>query len=301
VADPLSSSRPRFVVFGEVLFDCFPDGSAVLGGAPFNVAWNLQGLGAEPLLISRVGMEREGRAVEVAMRDWGMDITGLQQDEAYPTGRVEVQIEADHPRFDIVADQAYDHIDADAALWSVGNPQPAMIYHGSLIRRADSANALQSLIDALKAPVFLDINLRPPWWQPESLLQMISNARWLKLNDEELRTLQPLLDLTAGAASEALAMELRQHFGLEVVMVTCGAKGAFAVDHEDQLHREPVTVTPRLVDTVGAGDAFSAMAMLGLAGGWPLPLLLQRAQHFAAGICGIRGATSHDRELYRWQ
>ena len=36
----INHTRP--VVFGEVLFDCFPDGSRVLGGAPFNVAWHCQ-------------------------------------------------------------------------------------------------------------------------------------------------------------------------------------------------------------------------------------------------------------------
>ena len=35
----------RAIIFGEVLFDTFPDGTAVLGGAPFNVAWHLQGFG----------------------------------------------------------------------------------------------------------------------------------------------------------------------------------------------------------------------------------------------------------------
>ncbi|MBA1332725.1 carbohydrate kinase, partial [Candidatus Endoriftia persephone str. Guaymas] len=48
------------IIFGEVLFDCFEDGSRVLGGAPFNVAWHLQALGAAPLFISRVGDDSLG-------------------------------------------------------------------------------------------------------------------------------------------------------------------------------------------------------------------------------------------------
>ena len=47
----------RLCVFGEVLFDHFPDGRRVLGGAPFNVAWHLQAFGEAPRFISRVGAD----------------------------------------------------------------------------------------------------------------------------------------------------------------------------------------------------------------------------------------------------
>ncbi|NIR30149.1 MAG: carbohydrate kinase, partial [Gammaproteobacteria bacterium] len=53
----------RPVVFGEVLFDQFEDGDAVLGGAPFNVAWHLQGLGLRPFFASRIGEDRLGERV----------------------------------------------------------------------------------------------------------------------------------------------------------------------------------------------------------------------------------------------
>ena len=80
-----SEGERRVVVFGEVLFDRFPDGSEVLGGAPFNVAWNLQAFDARPLLVSRVGNDRLGRRILAAMKDWGMDLGGMQVDEHRPT------------------------------------------------------------------------------------------------------------------------------------------------------------------------------------------------------------------------
>ena len=76
----------RPILIGEVLFDCFPDGSRVLGGAPFNVAWHLQAFGLDPLLISRVGADQAGDEVLAAMESWGMDRTGVQRDEELPTG-----------------------------------------------------------------------------------------------------------------------------------------------------------------------------------------------------------------------
>jgi sugar/nucleoside kinase (ribokinase family) len=63
----MSATRP--CIFGEVLFDHFPDGKRVLGGAPFNVAWHLQAFGEAPRFISRVGDDAEGDEIRTAMRD----------------------------------------------------------------------------------------------------------------------------------------------------------------------------------------------------------------------------------------
>ena len=78
------------LIFGEVLFDRFPDGSEVLGGAPFNVAWHLQGFGLRPRLISRIGEDRAGRRVVEAMDRWGLDTAGVQRDLRRPTGAVDI-------------------------------------------------------------------------------------------------------------------------------------------------------------------------------------------------------------------
>ena len=105
----VQSCRPlegRPLLFGEVLHDCFPDGSRVLGGAPFNVACHLRALGLDPDLVSRVGDDAAGREVLAAMRERTLDRAGIQIDHARPTGRVAVRIDAGEPRFDILADQA---------------------------------------------------------------------------------------------------------------------------------------------------------------------------------------------------
>ena len=108
-------TRRRICIFGEVLFDHFPDGTRVLGGAPFNVAWHLQAFGQSPHFISRVGNDSAGEAIRNAMHEWGMDTRGLQTDPARPTGRVEVSFVDGEPTYDIVHPCAYDAIEADAA------------------------------------------------------------------------------------------------------------------------------------------------------------------------------------------
>ena len=60
-------SQHTVVIFGEVLFDDFPDG-AVLGGAPFNVAWHLQAFGLHPVVISRTGNDAQRDQMRPAQR-----------------------------------------------------------------------------------------------------------------------------------------------------------------------------------------------------------------------------------------
>jgi len=288
VTEP-ASTRP--VVFGEVLFDTFPDGTAVLGGAPFNAAWHLHGFGANPLFISRIGDDAHGREVVAAMEAWGMSTAGLQHDLEHPTGTVRIAlVGAGGHTFDILPDQAYDHIDPAAARHAL--PADAgVLYHGSLIRRAGSAKALDGL-RATGLPMFVDVNLRVPWWQTEAVNAMLDGVRWVKLNDDEL------FELGGEGDVETTAEAFRLAHGIELLVVTRGAEGALLVGDEGREAGVPVAVED-IVDTVGAGDAFAAVTLLGLLNGWAPATVLERALAFAADICRIRGATVADPDLYR--
>ena len=286
--------RPRPLIYGEVLFDCFPDGQEVMGGAPFNVAWHLQGMGAEPLFISRIGADARGMRVREAMRSWGMDESGIQCDESHPTGQVRIDLRGTLHSFSILPDQAYDRIDADAALAAVTAP-PALLYFGSLITRDPIARAsLSALRAATDAPTFVDINLRAPWWTADRVEGLLRAAHWLKLNDEELTSLRGPADRVE--AAEAQATRLRTECGIDWVILTRGAAGASFIG--DGIHRGEPPKVERLVDTIGAGDAFSAVTILGLLHDWPMPVTLTRALAFAARICAQRGATAADHALY---
>lgn len=282
---------PQICVFGEVLFDHFPDGKHVLGGAPFNVAWHLQAFGLAPRFISRVGADAEGEAVLSAMRDWGMDTQAVQIDPARPTGRVSVRIVDDEPAYDIVADCAYDAIEPETD----AIPADAFVYHGSLaIRTEQSRQALDALTGAASAgTVFLDVNLRPPWWQPSEVMSRMRAAHWVKLNADELATLAPEQTENAAQADALIAEN-----DLEGLILTLGADGARALlaDGTDCTVRPEATIS--IVDTVGAGDAFTSVCILGIVSGWPLPLTLERAQSFASRIVGRRGATVAERSFY---
>jgi fructokinase len=286
---PSDPARP--VVFGEVLFDRFPDGSVVLGGAPFNVTWHLQAFGLAPLFISRVGDDPLGRRIRNAMAECGMDATGLQVDPAHPTGTVEVTFADGEPHFDIVAERAYDFVDS-SNLPPVD--EAGLVVHGTLaLRHPVSRDACQRLREHLEAPAFVDVNLRAPWWEQERVAGALRSARWAKLNGDELSALA-----TGGTVEERMS-RLQQDAGLELLVVTLGERGALARTASGGIESvAPTTREISVVDTVGAGDAFAAVLVLGLLRSWPLAVTLPRAQAFAEAVVGVRGATVTDPAFY---
>jgi len=287
---------PRPVIFGEVLFDCFDD-REVPGGAPLNVAWHLHALGWNPLLISRVGMDDAGRTITTLMRDWGMDTTGLQRDMQRQTGRVEIAMKGKSHTFDILPDQAYDHIAPEAARCAVNLRQCGVLYHGSLALRGDSYDAFLRLVDAVEAPVFLDINLREPWWSRDEVLEMIQRANLLKLNEDELELLTP--DSLKGLPPEQAVQGIRGEWELDAVWLTMGKQGAFYSSAEVEVLRVgPADDGAPVVDTVGAGDAFTAAVLGGFLKGSSPEDTSKCATMLATRICGQQGATTADPRLY---
>jgi fructokinase len=289
------SLRP--VLFGELLLDHFPDGSVVLGGAPLNVACHLRGLGIQPLLISRIGDDEGGAIVREAFRDWDLDDRGLQIDPERKTGAVQVHIEDGEPVFCIAPECAYDFIEAhDVPPFPIGG---AILYHGTLaVRNAVSRQALDYLVKRHRPPIFLDVNLRSPWWNAEDLRALLARANWIKLNAGELDAVTDIYRLP-GKAPEERAEGLRALCGAEYVVVTAGEAGAFAVCANGNTARVRPDASINVTDTVGAGDAFSATLLVGLIWRWPLQDTLERAQELAGFICSVRGAVSHDLAFYR--
>jgi fructokinase len=280
----------QITVFGEVLFDCFPDGEKVLGGAPFNVAWHLQAFGLHPRFVSRVGDDPQGREIRQAMQAWGMDTTELQSDEAHPTGRVEVSLQAGEPSYDIVDRAAYDFIQAD----QLGGEHSRFLYYGSLaLRHAGSRASLQHLRRSLGANLFMDVNLRAPWWRREQVLEWVGQADWVKLNEEELANLQD------GAADHAGAAAFLQRHDLKGLVVTRGGEGAsLLMRGQPVIDVAPVSAL-KVVDTVGAGDALASVLLLGLCLDWPMQETLEQAQQFASAVVGQRGAITRQQTFYK--
>ncbi len=139
----------------------------------------------------------------------------------------------------------------------------------------------------------MDINLRDPWWQKEDICHWLEQARWVKLNQHELAEL--------GFRSADLHQDMTRmhsHYHLDQLIVTCGEKGAIVRDQDGEFHLTTPTPLTEVVDTVGAGDAFTAMYIHGLLADWTITEALAKAQQFASHVVGLRGAISKDKNFY---
>lgn len=287
----------RPVIFGEVLFDVFEDGTAMLGGAPFNVAWHLQGFGLRPLLISRIGQDEYGETVFMRMQQWGMDTQAVQIDPDYPTGRVEVSIQNGEPHYVIQAKQAYDKISSALVRDQIVNLPCSLLYCGSLAQRdAVSRKSLQRLILEQGLPVFVDINRRPPWVDEDTISMTLHAASSVKMNEAEL-AIQTGSSINNEEDLQRAAAKLRNEYNIAQVYITRGEKGAShisAAGIQTGLAHKVLT----FVDSIGAGDAFASVCLLGQIRQWPVAQTLNRATSFASMVCAQRGALIDERSVY---
>lgn len=306
--------RQEIAVFGEALVDDFGH-VQVVGGAPFNLARHLAGLGLQPLMLTRIGNDANGALVRGEFERYGMRATGLQTGAGEATGRVAVAMAADGShRFDILPHQAYDAIDAQAATGALAQAQPAVLYFGTLAQRAEtSRNALQAVLKAAGALRYLDLNLRDGQYTERTVFDSLSQADILKVNEDELVQLlgwysqpRPELDDMAGLDVRMACAQLMANFRLQGVVVTLGPRGAVHYGADGKLTTVAGEPVAQLVDSVGAGDAFSAVFLLGRARGWTMQTTLERANAFAGAVCGLAGAVPAGLSFYaewisRWK
>lgn len=294
-----TNRKGSVVLFGEVLADIFPD-RAVLGGAPFNVARHLKAFGKNPVLITRLGHDKLGEQVLGVMSQNGMETLGVQCGNSHPTGQVLIHFKEGQHCFEILPAQAYDYIHPSLVRMATLSVNPVLVYFGTLAQRNEiSRRALGTLLRSTGAAKFLDINLRTPWYDEKTIRQSLRYADVVKLNAEELGLLAEMFDL-AGNAEQNQVVELMNRFDLNRAVVTCGKNGAWQTDRNGRITEAAGKDTAaKIVDTVGAGDGFSAVCILGTLLHWPATITLERANSFAAAICGIRGAVPDHADFYQ--
>ena len=295
------------VVFGEALVDDFIT-EQVVGGAPFNVARNLAAFGEAALMVTRLGSDKNGTLVRGEFERFGMSEAGLQIDPREATGRVVVERNDGGHRFIILPDQAYDYVEAEPALVALRQWRPATIYFGTMAQRHEqSRSTLRALLAASPAQRYLDLNVRDGQVTERVAHESLHLADVVKVNEDELKDLfswythtKPgTKSLDSGEMKDA-CFNLMRIFSLRGLIVTLGERGAlhFGVDGAITANHE-CHAPARIVDTVGAGDAFSAVFLHGQAQGWPLALTMARANAFAGAICGISGAVPADAAFYQ--
>jgi fructokinase len=275
---------------GEVLWDALPEG-LFLGGAPFNVACHLRAAGTPVSMVSRVGGDRLGREALRRAARYGVGVELVQVDDTLPTGFVSVAVDdAGVPTYEIVAPAAWDAITASDALLARAAEARAIVFGSLAQRHATSRRTIERLLDSPALKVF-DVNLRPPFEDREVVRRSLHRADVVKLSDTEMRRVADWFDLQ-GSPRDAAA-RLAESFGCSVVCVTRGSNGA-ALWHDGAWSEHP-GFTVEVKDTVGAGDAFLAVLLVGLLSGGDDGMLLQNANLIGAYVATQFGALPTDQ------
>ena len=289
------NSPLTIVGLGEAVFDVFPD-KEVLGGTSLNVAVQahqlLEPMGGQGVLLSRIGSDALGERLQREFRERNLPLEHVQVDALKPTGQVLVQFIDGAPRYEIVVDTAWDHLqfgEAEAAL----APACHAVSFGSMSQRHPVAHAATQafLADAKEALKIFDVNLRMDLFTAEVLDEGCRVAALVKLNDEEIDPVADLLQLPAGE-SRARVEAMRAQYDLEAVIFTRGKAGTAAYTAAGWFKGKPASFpAAENADSVGAGDACTAALLLGRLLGREWQATLDLANRHAAYVASQPSAT----------
>lgn len=281
----------QITAIGEILWDVFPDGPR-FGGAPANFACSAAELGqtkARVKIVSAVGDDEPGRQAIDVLADRGV-CTDAVQVSRFPTGRVDVQLNpAGAATYQFAENCAWDHLAWNPQLAQLAGSCDAVCFGTLGQRGSESQENIRAFVRATPDTSLriLDVNIREPFISDELILASLDLASVLKLNDEELPVIGRLCD--ASGSEIEIMQQIARRFNLRTVALTRGAAGA-AIVCPGAISEQPGSRVD-VVDTVGAGDAFTASMTLSLLAGDGPETTLRKAIATASWVCSQPGAT----------
>lgn len=292
----------KIVGLGEVLWDIYQD-QRHLGGAPANFAIHVNQLGDEGLLVSRVGDDGMGKGLIHALRERKLATDHIQLDRKKGTGTVMISLDIKGvPTFQCSQDVAFDYLKFTPTLEKVAQNCDAVMF-GTLAQRSTVAreNILQFLRAAHDAVKIFDMNTRA---SEATLLKILPPslelADILKMNDGETEILRRVLRRD-GDSTARFVEYLMHEYDLSLIAITYGNNGCELFSRHESCRLPGLSVN--VVDTTGAGDAFSAGLMHKYLRQTPLPEIATFANLAGAFVCTKPGATPvfTMQELLHWQ
>ncbi|MFY0605821.1 MAG: carbohydrate kinase [Cyclobacteriaceae bacterium] len=245
----------KTLVFGEILWDII-EGTPHLGGAPLNFAAHSQRFENKATIISSVGKDNLGDRAIALVEELEINTDYIQR-SALPTGTVPVEIITGQPHYEITKDVAFDDI-KEQHLGGLLLEHFELFYFGTLIQRnKTSASSLHYILEQMHfRHIFYDVNLRRDSYNLDTILYSLSHCTLLKVNDEEVDVLSEMIFGSRLTIENFCTQVSTQFSKVEVIVVTLGKSGS-SIYASGILHHIP-TAPINVVDTVGAGDAFSA-------------------------------------------
>ncbi len=282
---------PSIAVFGEILWDILPQGNRI-GGAPANLAMHVHDGGFETRLISAVGTDDFGWGIRQTLSKREFYQQFINIDSAHPTGTVDVIVNTHGAaKYHIHKDVAWDYIPCLPQALDYVHRVDAFCF-GTLAQRSTvSRETLQTFLNNVRRDSIrlLDINLRKPFFSEEVIKNSLYYATHLKLNNEELSEIALVHGVGFDEESLAINVLFDQYPLLNTILLTYGPKGADVITRDEQFHI-PAPDVHRIVDTVGAGDAFTAGYLMAILKGKSPLGAAAAASQLAARVCGVAGA-----------
>lgn len=252
-----SVACPTIVGLGELLWDFLPAGRQ-LGGAPANFAYISTLLGNHGVVASRLGNDALGDEAIAQLRERKVEYAHIQRDTKHPTGVAKVGLNAQgQPGFEIAEGAAWDWLEWSLEWKALAQSVDAVCF-GSLAQR--SAESRETILDFVKntspdALRVFDVNLRQNYYSAEILAASCGLSGLVKMNEDEFPTVLELLRLPR-EGTETSARRMIEACHLKLVCITRGAGGSLLVAANCS-HSHP-GIPCKVVDSVGAGDAFTA-------------------------------------------
>jgi fructokinase len=269
--------------FGEVLWDAFGDEKQP-GGATMNVAFHLMQQGAPVCFVSSVGNDKSGVELLEFLKDNNI-FNPLIQRSKYPTCEVTVKLDdAKQATYVIPQPVSWDHIEPQKALTNIAEKASAIVFGSLVCREKVSRNTLLNLLSDTKALKVFDVNLRAPHYNQTTIETLAAHADVVKMNEEEANL---LLSSKKGDLKDRIT-EFHMKYHVKTICVTLAERGA-VVWHDHEFYEHP-GYQVKVVDTVGAGDAFLATFVKGLLDGLPMSDILKRSCAVGGFVAGKRGA-----------
>lgn len=279
----------KVIGIGEVLWDLLPSGPQ-LGGAPANFAFHARQLGADARVITRVGNDAHGRKILQRFEEMGIKDGTVQRDDRLPTGTATVVLDdSGVPQFIINRNAAWDNLSQTREALEATRQADAVCF-GTLAQRTDAAGStIQQLVAAAPGTSLrvFDVNLRTGFFTQSMVRQSLGVANVVKMNEHELEILSTMFELKGDTHQKI--EQLSRQFDLQLTALTRGEGGSllYHAGHCTDLPGGSVDV----VDTVGAGDAFTAALVMGLLNRLGLEEIHQLATEVAGYVCSRSGAT----------
>lgn len=288
-------SNQKITCFGEVLWDIFPEHKKI-GGAPLNVALRLKSIGIESSIITRVGNDDLGKDIIKYTNERGLSSHTFQVDKHYKTGEVLVTLDNQNTAsYEISQPVAWDFIEYSEIAVEEVKKSDAIIFGSLASRNKISRDTLFRLLDYAKFKI-LDVNLRPPHYNAELLLELMQKADFIKLNDEELDEISGHFKLQKSALEDQVKA-VAVHTNTNQICVTKGGKGATLFYNQAFYHNKGYKI--KVVDTVGAGDSFLATLISEILQGVHPQKAIDYSCAVGAMVAGSEGANPifHEKEI----